>query len=61
MSPGAKIVSEDPNPGPLKLKTVADGFILQNVTGVRAHIVSRLDGRGYDITKRKASFVLSQA
>ncbi|KAG1753952.1 glycoside hydrolase family 47 protein [Suillus paluster] len=51
MSPGGKMVSEDPNPGPLKLKAVADGFILHNVTGIRAHIVSRLDRKGYDITK----------
>ncbi|KAG0709546.1 glycoside hydrolase family 47 protein [Suillus ampliporus] len=51
MSPGSKMVAEDPNPGPLKLKAVADGFILHNVTGIRAHIVSRLDRKGYDITK----------
>ncbi|KAG1892556.1 glycoside hydrolase family 47 protein [Suillus subluteus] len=51
MSPGGKMVPEDPNPGPLKLKAVADGFILHNVTGIRAHIVSRLDRKGYDITK----------
>lgn len=51
MSPGGKMVPEDPNPSPLKLKTVADGFILYNVTGIRAHIVSRLDRKGYDITK----------
>jgi mannosidase alpha-like ER degradation enhancer 1 len=57
MSPGGKIIPEDPNPGPLKLKTVADGFIIHNVTGIRAHIVSRLDRKGYDITKRKASFL----
>ncbi|KAG2135913.1 glycoside hydrolase family 47 protein [Suillus bovinus] len=51
MSPGGKVVPEDPNPSPLKLKTVADGFILHNVTGIRAHVVSRLDRKGYDITK----------
>ncbi|KAG1755785.1 glycoside hydrolase family 47 protein [Suillus lakei] len=51
MSPGGKMVPEDPNPGPHKLKAVADGFILHNVTGIRTHIVSRLDRKGYDITK----------
>lgn len=56
MSPGGKMVPEDPNPGPLKLKTVADGFILHNVTGIRAHVVSRLDRKGYDITKRRSPF-----
>ncbi len=33
--------------------TVADGFIIHNVTGIRAHIVSRMDGKGYDVTKRE--------
>jgi mannosidase alpha-like ER degradation enhancer 1 len=56
MSPGGKSVSEDPNPGPLKLKAVTDGFILHNMSGIRAHIVSRLDGKGYDITKRMVYF-----
>lgn len=53
MSPGGRVVTEDPNPGNQKLQLVADGFLLQNITGIRAHIVSRLDGKGYDITKRE--------
>lgn len=53
MSPGGRVVSEDPNPGSQKLQLVADGILLQNITGIRAHIVSRLDGKGYDITKRE--------
>ncbi|KAI6105659.1 glycoside hydrolase family 47 protein [Pisolithus sp. B1] len=44
-------VTEDLNPGIDKLRPVGDGFVVQNVTGIRAHIVSRLDGRGYDITR----------
>ncbi|KAL4075930.1 glycoside hydrolase family 47 protein [Scleroderma citrinum] len=51
MSSGGHVVPEDPNPGINKLRPVVDGFVLQNVTGIRAHIVSRLDGRGYDITQ----------
>ncbi|KAG8218733.1 glycoside hydrolase family 47 protein [Butyriboletus roseoflavus] len=51
MSPGGRIVAEDQNPGNQKLQLVADGILLQNITGIRAHIVSRLDGKGYDITK----------
>ncbi|KAI0698930.1 alpha-mannosidase [Cytidiella melzeri] len=42
---------EDLHPGPHKLVAVSDGYILQNLTGVRAHIVSRMDGKGYDVTK----------
>lgn len=60
MSPGGKTVPEDPNPGPVKLKAVADGFILHNVTGIRTRIVSRLDGKGYDITKRMSYFLLQR-
>lgn len=53
MSPGGRAVIEDPNPGSQKLQLVADGFLLQNITGIRTRIVSRLDGKGYDITRRK--------
>ncbi|KAF8450427.1 glycoside hydrolase family 47 protein [Boletus edulis BED1] len=51
MSPGGHEVPEDLNPGYQKLQLVADGFLLRNITGIRAHVVSRLDGKGYDITK----------
>ena len=61
MSPGGRIVIEDPNPGNQKLQLVADGFLLQNTSGIRAHIVSRLDGKGYDITKRKLICLRCQA
>ena len=45
------MVTEDLSPSLRKLYEVDDGFVLQNVTGIRAHIVSRLDGKGYDIVK----------
>ncbi|KAH7887820.1 glycoside hydrolase family 47 protein [Phlebopus sp. FC_14] len=52
MSPGGGgVVAEDPAPSSRKMQTIPDGFLLQNITGIRAHIVSRLDGRGYDIAK----------
>ncbi|KIJ70173.1 glycoside hydrolase family 47 protein [Hydnomerulius pinastri MD-312] len=51
MSPGGRTVPEDPSPSTKKMQLVADGFLLQNISGIRAHIVSRLDGKGYDITK----------
>lgn len=55
MAAAGKQVPEDMNPTSEKLLTVSDGYILQNVTGIRAHVVSRLDGRGYDITKRECA------
>ncbi|KAI6151993.1 glycoside hydrolase family 47 protein [Pisolithus tinctorius] len=51
MSTNGYEVAEDFNPAIDKLRPVGDGFVIQNVTGIRAHIVSRLDGRGYDITR----------
>lgn len=41
------------HPAADKLVSVPDGYLLRNVTGIRAHIVSRLDGKGYDVTKRE--------
>lgn len=43
---------EDFHPAISKLQEVDNGYILQNITGIRAHIVRRLDGKGYDIVKR---------
>ncbi|TFK43613.1 alpha mannosidase-like protein [Crucibulum laeve] len=51
LSANGKLVPEDLNPSLLKLGVLPDGFIINNVTGVRAHIVRRLDGKGYDISK----------
>ncbi|KAI0786390.1 alpha-mannosidase [Abortiporus biennis] len=51
LSPAGEVVPEDIHPSPNKLSTRSDGFLLQNVSGIRTRIVSRLDGRGYDVTK----------
>ncbi|KAJ6509896.1 alpha mannosidase-like protein [Mycena vitilis] len=51
LSANAKIVAEDLSPSRLKLDIVDNGFIIHNVTGIRIHIVQRLDGKGYDIRK----------
>ncbi|TDL29347.1 alpha-mannosidase [Rickenella mellea] len=59
LSASGKAVSEDPTPSPRKLLEVRDGWIMQNVTGIRTHIVSRLDGKGYDIVKLGPHKVLS--
>ncbi|GLB33724.1 putative glycosyl hydrolase 47 family protein [Lyophyllum shimeji] len=51
LSPDGKLVPEDLSPSFLKLGVLPDGFVIQNVTGIRTHIVRRLDGKGYDIRK----------
>ncbi|KAK7470737.1 hypothetical protein VKT23_002158 [Stygiomarasmius scandens] len=51
LSPHGKTSKEDLSPSLIKLAPVRDGFIINNVTGVRTHIVRRLDGKGYDIRK----------
>ena len=54
-----KTVEEDLHPGLHKLLAVSDGYILQDMNGIRAHIVSRLDGKGYDVTKRECHLASS--
>ncbi|KAG6813486.1 hypothetical protein H0H92_010511 [Tricholoma furcatifolium] len=51
LSADGSVVPEDLSPSLLKLGVLPDGFIVQNVTGIRTHIVRRLDGNGYDIRK----------
>ncbi|KAG6895527.1 hypothetical protein C0992_000833 [Termitomyces sp. T32_za158] len=51
LSTDGRTVPEDLSPSLLKLGVLPDGFIIQNVTGIRTHIVRRLDGNGYDIRK----------
>jgi len=51
LSSTGALVEVDEHPSPKKLLSVHDGYVLQNVTGIRVHIVSRLDGKGYDVTK----------
>ncbi|KAJ4466510.1 alpha mannosidase-like protein [Lentinula aciculospora] len=49
LSPNGQIAPEDLSPSEAKLEPVPDGYIIQNVTGIRTHIVQRFDGTGYDI------------
>ncbi|KAL5530319.1 hypothetical protein ACEPAF_6576 [Sanghuangporus sanghuang] len=51
LSADGRHTEEDPSPSHQKLFEVHDGFMIQNVSGIRTHIVSRLDGKGYDIVK----------
>ncbi|KAF5393914.1 hypothetical protein D9757_000102 [Collybiopsis confluens] len=51
LSANGKVAAEDLSPSKLKLEPVSDGYIIHNVTGIRTHIVQRLDGKGYDIRK----------
>ncbi|KAF8974233.1 alpha mannosidase-like protein [Flammula alnicola] len=51
LAPNGRAVPEDLSPSLVKLGVLPDGYILHNVTGIRAQIVQRLDGKGYDIRK----------
>ncbi|KAJ3894586.1 alpha mannosidase-like protein [Lentinula edodes] len=51
LSPNGKVSPEDLSPSKVKLEPVPDGYVIQNVTGIRTHIVQRFDGRGYDVRK----------
>ncbi|KAI0366405.1 alpha-mannosidase [Pilatotrama ljubarskyi] len=51
LSADGTVVPEDLHPSAEKLVPVADGYLVHNVTGIRVQIVSRLDGKGYDIAK----------
>lgn len=44
-------VVEDPSPGAHKLKRVSDGYLISNINGIRIEVTTRMDGRGYDISK----------
>lgn len=52
------MIPEDVSPGPHKLKPIPEGYLVTNVTGIRAHVVSRMDGKGYDVTQRKVPHLL---
>ncbi|KZW03978.1 alpha-mannosidase [Exidia glandulosa HHB12029] len=51
LSVGGEKVSEDPLPGPAKLVQVPEGFMLYDVSGIRTHLRTRLDGKGVEITR----------
>ncbi|KAI0036847.1 hypothetical protein K488DRAFT_81833 [Vararia minispora EC-137] len=44
-------VAEDASPAKDKLALVPGGFVVHDVAGIRTRVTTRLDGRGYDITK----------
>ena len=51
LSVDGKTVEEDTRPSLEKIYPISDGFMVQSITGVRTRIVSRLDGKGYDVAK----------
>ncbi|KAH9050101.1 alpha-mannosidase [Lactarius hengduanensis] len=51
LTPDGRTVEEDVAPNLKKIFPVPDGFMVQSITGVRTRIVSRLDGKGYNIAK----------
>lgn len=46
---------EDLTPSAAKISPVPDGYVITDISGIRVRIVSRLDGRGYDLTKRASA------
>ena len=52
MSVDGEQVAEDDSPSKKKLEAIPGGFVVQDVKGIRARVTTRLDGRGYDVTKR---------
>ena len=57
LSADGSAVPEDPLPSSDKLITVADGFLVHDMSGIRVQITSRLDGKGYDIMTRERIFL----
>ncbi|KAJ8086520.1 hypothetical protein PM082_005343 [Marasmius tenuissimus] len=51
LSSDGRNVPEDLSPSLLKVAPVSNGYIVHNITGIRTHIVRRLDGKGFDIRK----------
>ncbi|KAF5331587.1 hypothetical protein D9611_007751 [Ephemerocybe angulata] len=51
LAPNGLTAPEDLSPSLLKISTVHDGFVVNNITGIRAKIVQRIDGKGYDVRK----------
>lgn len=51
LAPNGLVAPEDLSPSLLKLAVVPDGFVINNITGIRAKIVQRFDGKGYDVRK----------
>ena len=51
LSQDGRGVPEDLSPSSDKIETLPDGYVLHNVTGIRVQIVSRMDGKGYDVAK----------
>jgi ER degradation enhancer, mannosidase alpha-like 1 len=59
LSVDGKPVAEDSSPSLEKIYPVPDGFMVKSITGIRTRIVSRLDGKGYDITKCWSCLILT--
>ncbi|KAF9055160.1 alpha mannosidase-like protein [Hymenopellis radicata] len=51
LAPNGHVVPEDLSPSIVKIAPIAEGYMINNASGVRTHIVKRLDGKGYDIRR----------
>lgn len=54
LSRNGEQVAEDPTPSTWKVQEVDDGFMIFDVTGIRAEITSRMDGKGFEFTRRES-------
>jgi len=51
LAPNGRVSPEDLSPSKVKLQPVPEGYVIHNVTGIRTHVVRRLEGKGYDVRK----------
>ncbi|QRW05174.1 glycoside hydrolase family 47 protein [Ceratobasidium sp. AG-Ba] len=59
LSIDGSVTEADKNLGPSKVHRVEGGFMIRNITGVKARMTARIDGQGYDVTMLGHHRVLS--
>ncbi|KAG9092639.1 alpha mannosidase-like protein [Ceratobasidium sp. UAMH 11750] len=59
LSIDGSVTEADKNLGPSKVHRVEGGFMIRNITGVKARMTARMDGQGYDVTMLGHHKVLS--
>ncbi|KAG8747282.1 alpha mannosidase-like protein, partial [Ceratobasidium sp. 428] len=59
LSIDGSVIEADKNLGPSKVHRVEGGFMVRNITGIKARMTARMDGQGYDVTMLGHHRVLS--
>ncbi|KAG8727947.1 alpha mannosidase-like protein, partial [Ceratobasidium sp. 428] len=59
LSIDGSVTEADKNLGPSKVHRVEGGFMVRNITGIKARMTARMDGQGYDVTMLGHHRVLS--